>query len=76
MLSTIDLQTEKGDSLIDITAQVRAAVESGALDAGRYDQWLQLQRESARAERSVHEQRRFERVFGRVVKRFYKERDS
>ena len=55
---------------------VRAAVESGGLDAGRYEQWLQLQRESARAERSVHEQRRFERVFGRAVKKFNKERDS
>lgn len=55
---------------------VRGAVESGALDADRYEQWLQLQRESARAERSVHEQRRVERVFGKLVKQFYKSRDS
>ncbi|MBX3061991.1 MAG: secondary thiamine-phosphate synthase enzyme YjbQ [Anaerolineae bacterium] len=34
MLSTIDLQTEKGDSLIDITAQVRAAVESAGVAEG------------------------------------------
>lgn len=34
MLSTIDLQTEKGDSLIDITAQVRAAVEATGVAEG------------------------------------------
>lgn len=34
MLSTIDLQTEKGDSLIDITAQVRAAVKSAGVVEG------------------------------------------
>lgn len=55
---------------------VLAAVASGAMAPGRYEQWLQLQRESARAARSVHEQRRHERVFGRLLKRFQEERDS
>ncbi|HNV75633.1 MAG TPA: ribosome small subunit-dependent GTPase A [Gemmatimonadaceae bacterium] len=55
---------------------VLSALESGTLGADRYDQWRQLQREWDRAERSVHEQRRFERTFGRAVKRFYKDRGT
>jgi ribosome biogenesis GTPase len=49
---------------------VRAAVDAGTLAADRYGQWQQLHREAERAERSVHEQRRLERLGSRAIKRY------
>jgi ribosome biogenesis GTPase / thiamine phosphate phosphatase len=43
-----------------------AAVESGVLDARRLENYLKLQRESARASRTLHEQREIERRWGRI----------
>lgn len=55
---------------------VRAALEAGTLDAGRFAQWQQLQREEVRAERSVHEQRKWERAGSKVVRIFHRDHDK
>jgi len=47
---------------------VRAAADVGTLDPDRLAQWRELQREVAWAERSVHEQRRMQRLGSRLVK--------
>jgi ribosome biogenesis GTPase len=45
---------------------VVSAVESRVLDARRLESYLKLQRESARASRTLHEQREIERRWGRI----------
>lgn len=45
---------------------IAAAVAAGSLDARRLENYLKLQRESARASRSLREQRELERSWGRV----------
>jgi ribosome biogenesis GTPase / thiamine phosphate phosphatase len=52
---------------------VREAVAAGTLSAERYEQWQQLQREARRAERTVQEQRRVERLGSRAIKRYDKD---
>ncbi len=48
---------------------VRTAAEAGALPAQRLDLWHELRREAESAQRraNVHEQRRYERSFSRIV---------
>jgi ribosome biogenesis GTPase len=53
---------------------VRAAVESGEVDRGRFESFLKLSRESDFHEASYAERRRRERAFGRHVRRVMKDR--
>ena len=45
---------------------IRAAVDAGTMDARRLENYLKLQRESARASRTLHERREIERRWGRL----------
>lgn len=52
---------------------VRAAVERGAIDAGRYESYLKLSRESDYLEATYAERRRRDRAFGRHIRRVMKD---
>ena len=53
---------------------IAAAIEAGSLDARRLENYLKLQRESARASRSLREQREIERSWGRLHKSAQRQR--
>jgi ribosome biogenesis GTPase len=53
---------------------IAAAVAAGSLDARRFENYLKLQRESARASRSLREQRELERSWGRVHRNAQRQR--
>jgi ribosome biogenesis GTPase len=55
---------------------VRAAVEAGTLDAGRLRRWRKLGAEEARHTASLADRRARGRVFGKMVKRIMKEKQS
>jgi len=55
---------------------VRAAVERGEIDAGRYESFLKLSRESDYLEASYAERRRRDRAFGRHIHRVMKDREK
>jgi ribosome biogenesis GTPase len=48
---------------------VRAAIEAGALDAGRLERWRKLAREDARNSATLAESRRQSRAFGKMARR-------
>jgi ribosome biogenesis GTPase len=55
---------------------VRAAVERGEVDAGRYESFLRLSRESDYLEATYAERRRRDRAFGRHIRRVLKDREK
>lgn len=61
--------TEAGCALLQ-------AVEEGRLDKGRYTNYLKLQRESAFHAMSVHEKRRRDKSFGKMVKQAMADTDE
>lgn len=58
---------EKGCAVIE-------AVENGEIDSGVYESYLKLRREAWHYSTSVHEKRKHERVFTRMVKKSYKDK--
>jgi len=74
-ITALALQCRFGDCTHDAEpgCAVREAVSTGTLSAERYEQWQQLQREARRAERTVQEQRRVERLGSRAIKRYDKD---
>jgi ribosome biogenesis GTPase len=55
---------------------VRAAIESGALDAGRVKRWRKLAAEEARNTESVADRHARSRAFGKMARRIMKEKRS
>lgn len=53
---------------------IAAAVAAGSIDARRFENYLKLQRESARAARSLREQRELERSWGRMHRNAQRQR--
>lgn len=62
-------EREKGCAVI-------AAIESGELDAGHFENYQKMQREAAHYERSYLERRRRDKEFGKMVKRILKDNDK
>lgn len=57
----------------EVGCAVRAAVERGEIDAGRYESFLKLSRESDYLEATYAERRRRDRAFGRHIRRVMKD---
>ncbi|MBN1447573.1 MAG: ribosome small subunit-dependent GTPase A [Bacteroidetes bacterium] len=55
---------------------VIAAIESGDLDAGHFENYQKMQREAAHYQRSYHERRKRDKEFGKMVKRIMKSNDK
>ncbi len=54
---------------------VLEAIAEGRITPEAYENWLKLSRESARAQKAIHERRRDERRFSRMVKNYKKNSD-
>ncbi|MBN1758148.1 MAG: ribosome small subunit-dependent GTPase A [Chitinispirillaceae bacterium] len=49
---------------------IRAAVEQGEIDAGRYQNYLKIRKETAYYDMSFQERRRKDRTFGKMIKNY------
>lgn len=56
----------------EVGCAVRSAVESGALDAGRYDNYLQLKKEAEHFEMTDYEEHGKDKKFGKQIKKYHK----
>jgi len=61
--------TESGCNVIE-------AVEKGELDRNSYENYLRMQREQAYFESTVAERRRKEKIFGKILKNYSKDKDK
>ncbi len=57
----------------EVGCAVIEAVEKGEIDKDSYENYLKMEREKAHFETSVHEKKRKEKIFGKIVKNYKKD---
>jgi len=59
----------------EVGCNVIAAVSNGEIDKDSYDNYIKLQREKAHYESTIAEKRKKDKVFGKLIKNYYKDND-
>lgn len=58
----------------EVGCAVIAAVEKGEIDKDSYENYLKMEREKAHFETSVHEKKRKDKIFGKILKNYKKDK--
>jgi ribosome biogenesis GTPase len=59
----------------EVGCNVIAAVNNGEIDKASYENYIKLQREKAHYESTIAEKRKKDKVFGKLIKNYYKDND-
>ncbi len=59
----------------EVGCNVIAAVHNGEIDKDSYENYIKLQREKAHYESTIAEKRKKDKVFGKLIKNYYKDND-